>query len=216
MKKLLSKQFVINEFFAEMEADKSPILAEEIYLEDCVTSIIQRIKNCFQEPLIGDWFYGLDPYDQALLLLEAVNCLAKYESPSWYHAKDFIVDVLLNGKTSTGLPPDAIVWMEESWGMPALELYSRVVGTISVHLPGWDFDTIGDLLDERRTDLGKAWFEYRPWSGVHRQWLGVRMLQDQKLLQLMAEATRPSSMPTLLSGKRKALANYLGVAVEEL
>jgi hypothetical protein len=42
------------------------------------------------------------------------------------------------------------------------------------------------------------------------------MLKDQKLLQLMAEATRPTNMPQLLTGKRKALADYLGVAVEEL
>ena len=100
--------------------------------------------------------------------------------------------------------------------MPALELYSRVVGTISVHLPGWEFDDLSDALDNRCSDLGKAWFEYRPWSGVHRQWLGVRMLQDQKLLELMAESTRPTNMPEILAGKRKALADYLGVAVEEL
>lgn len=221
MKKLLSKEFMINEGYAEVEEQETSIPVEDWCLEDCVTSVLNEIEDWKQhdwfheEPVIGRWFYELEPYDQALMLVEAANCLAKYENPAWYWAKDMIIDVLLNGKTSRDLPPDAIVWLEQSWGMPALEMYSRVVGTISVHLPGWSSNDIGDSLDNR-PDLGKAWFEYRPWSGVRRQWLGVRMLKDQKLLQLMAEATRPSSMPQLLAGKRKALADYLGVTVEEL
>lgn len=221
MKKSLSKEFMLEEGFAEMEAEKASISVENWYLEDCVTTVLNEIEDWkrnnwfFMEPEIGPWFYELETYDQTLLLVEAVNCLAKSENPAWYGAKDMIVNVLLNGKTSTDLPPDAIVWMEESWGMPALEMYSRVVGTISVHLPGWSSNDIGKSLDNR-PDLGKAWYEYRPWSGVHRQWLGVRMLKDQKLLQLMAEATRPTNMPQLLTGKRKALADYLGITVEEL
>lgn len=121
MKKSLSKEFMLEEGFAEMEAEKASISVENWYLEDCVTTVLNEIEDWkrnnwfFMEPEIGPWFYELETYDQTLLLVEAVNCLAKSENPAWYGAKDMIVNVLLNGKTSTDLPPDAIVWMEESW-----------------------------------------------------------------------------------------------------
>lgn len=221
MKAYFSKSYLINEGLNELRQDETPVPVQDWSLEDAISSVFQTIdlwkrNNWFEEePVISSWFYELEPYDQALMLIEAANCLAKSENQAWYWAKDFLIDVLLHGTSRRDVPDDAFVWLDDSWNMCCMHLYSEVVGTICVHLPGWDDQEVGEAIDA--SSLGKAWYQYRPWSGVYRQSLGVRMLQDRRLLKLMAAATRPCSMPkTILKPEREALAKYLGARMEDI
>ena len=126
----------------------------------------------------GEHFFSLNIAERAILLLEAVNLMAKRIDSKYYVLKVDLAWAIMVVKSDF---TSVRVWQDGE----LFYFYSRNVGVVSIHDP---FGQVSFFASEFSLDEEFSIFN---WSGVYRQSSAWENLKDRAKLEFYQEATRP-------------------------